>query len=538
MLINGADEPDEMKWYEDKFGRAPLYDEVIGMLAKTSSERNGLLKEFFEPTEEDLEGNRKLPTEAHRAIAELVKQGYIKVIVTTNFDRLIEQALDELNVQYQTLYHDSDIDGMKPLAHADCTVLKIHGDYRDTRFKNITDELESYSEPLSEILKRIFDEYGLIISGWSAEWDTALRDTIKSVKGRRYSWYWHSFSSEINEKAKELVNFREANIIVDSGGADHFFRLLFENVDSISKVKRVNPESLQVKLKSLKKYLLNQQDIEISELISKETRKILYCLEKINYNSGVVKDDLEHLVEEIKEVTKPLSSLISLLSYNVQSKKQEHLLTQTLERLTSIKNHSGTVILLNLQQLPLQIILYSIGIGLVKSNNFELLNKVFVSPRVRDGYNSRMDFITYCSPYRGLHELFNFIYSEKRYYLPMEEFMNPYLSKNLFENQIMFDEEEYNNFYDIFELVRSIKYHYLNKSSYYFCGRFGYKDDRNHLEFFLKEGSVNEKWDVLELCGNSKVEFTNALKSLVEYLNKNYRFTGHGLFEAYINEDN
>jgi hypothetical protein len=28
---------------------------------------------------------------------------------------LIEQALDELNVQYQTLYHDSDIDGMKPL---------------------------------------------------------------------------------------------------------------------------------------------------------------------------------------------------------------------------------------------------------------------------------------------------------------------------------------------------------------------------------------------------------------------------------------
>src|SRR5699024_620045 len=158
-------------------------------LAKTSSERNGLLKEFFEPTEEEIDEGRKVPTDAHKAIAELVKQGYIKVIVTTNFDRLIEQALEDLNVQYQTLYHDSDIEGMKPLAHADCTVLKIHGDYRDTRFKNITDELESYSDSLTDILKRIFDEYGLIISGWSAEWDTALRDTIKSVKGRRYSWY-------------------------------------------------------------------------------------------------------------------------------------------------------------------------------------------------------------------------------------------------------------------------------------------------------------------------------------------------------------
>lgn len=127
-----------------------------------------------------------------------------------------------MNVQYQTLYHESDIEGMKPLAHADCTILKIHGDYRDTRFKNITDELESYSTNLSVLLQQIFDDYGLIISGWSAEWDTALRDTIKSVKGRRYSWYWHSFCETINEKAEELINFRGANLIIDSGGADHF----------------------------------------------------------------------------------------------------------------------------------------------------------------------------------------------------------------------------------------------------------------------------------------------------------------------------
>lgn len=339
MLLNGAEEQDEIKWYEDNFGRAPLYDKVIGMLAKTSSERNGLLKGFFEPTEEELEEGRKVATDAHKAIAELVKQGYIKVIVTTNFDRLIEQALDELNVQYQTLYHDSDIERMKPLAHADCTVLKIHGDYRDTRFKNITDELESYSESLTVILKRIFDEYGLIISGWSAEWDSALRDTIKSVKGRRYSWYWHSFSNEVGEKAQELINFREASVILDSVGADHFFRELCANVISISQVKKVNLDNLQVKLKRLKGYVANNDEIEIREMITDETLKVAEYVNKINTNAEVSKEFVDQQVDEIKEISKQLAILLSLLSYYAKTIEQEQLLIETLKRLTSTNKH-------------------------------------------------------------------------------------------------------------------------------------------------------------------------------------------------------
>ncbi len=274
MVVNGRTDGNPVQWYEEKYKRLPLYDEVIEMLAKTSAERIGLLKEFFEPTEEDIKEQRKMPTEAHRAIASLVKEGYIKVIVTPNFDRLIEQSLDELNIEYQTLYHESDIEGMKPLAHSECTVLKIHGDYRDTRFKNVSDELKNYSEPLTQILKRVFDEYGMIISGWSAEWDTALRDTIKSVKGRRYSWYWHSFTRELPQKAKEIISFRDASIIIDSQGSDHFFKELYKNIVSISKIKKVNPDRLQVKIIKLKDYIANHNEIELRDSITEETVKL------------------------------------------------------------------------------------------------------------------------------------------------------------------------------------------------------------------------------------------------------------------------
>lgn len=73
MQLEGEDHQDEIRWYTEKFGKEPLYDEIIGMLTKTPSERNGLLSEFFEPTTEDIREGRKVPTAAHRAIANLVK---------------------------------------------------------------------------------------------------------------------------------------------------------------------------------------------------------------------------------------------------------------------------------------------------------------------------------------------------------------------------------------------------------------------------------------------------------------------------------
>lgn len=67
MKLNGEEEENAIKWYQEKYDKPTLYDEVIEMLAKTSSERQGLLKEFFKPTEEDIEEKRKLPIEAHHA---------------------------------------------------------------------------------------------------------------------------------------------------------------------------------------------------------------------------------------------------------------------------------------------------------------------------------------------------------------------------------------------------------------------------------------------------------------------------------------
>jgi len=50
----------------------------------------------------------------------------------------------------------------------------LHGDYADLDQRNTIDELEKYDKPLQNLLDRILDEYGLIVCGWSADWDKAL----------------------------------------------------------------------------------------------------------------------------------------------------------------------------------------------------------------------------------------------------------------------------------------------------------------------------------------------------------------------------
>ena len=65
------------------------------MVAASRAERSKKLRGYFEPTDEERELNLKTPTIAHRAIAQLVLRGYLKVIVTPNFHHWHHSQDDE-----------------------------------------------------------------------------------------------------------------------------------------------------------------------------------------------------------------------------------------------------------------------------------------------------------------------------------------------------------------------------------------------------------------------------------------------------------
>lgn len=240
-------------WYETTYGKEADYSDLLEMVAKTSSERGQLLRSYFEPNEQEREEGRKLPTRAHRAIARLVAGGYVRVIVTTNFDRLLEQALEAEGVVPSVISSTDAIQGTVPLVHSRCTVIKVHGDYLDPRLKNTRTELAEYEGPMNRLLDQVFDEYGLIVCGWSADWDTAMRSAIARAPNRRFTAYWSAYI-EVKGAARTLCQNRLAEVLIGKD-ADTFFEELAEKVDSLADMIVYHPAATSVAVATLKRYL-------------------------------------------------------------------------------------------------------------------------------------------------------------------------------------------------------------------------------------------------------------------------------------------
>lgn len=180
-----AENPDGW-WAEHGDGQPLGYSTLLAQLAPSAAARQQLLAGYFEASEEDREAGRKVPGPAHRAVARLVARGAVRVVLTTNFDRLLEQALVAEGVQAQVLTRPESVDAAQPLAHARATVVKLHGDYADLNQRNTVDELAAYPAALDALLDRVRDEYGLLICGWSADYDTALVAALEGARRRRY----------------------------------------------------------------------------------------------------------------------------------------------------------------------------------------------------------------------------------------------------------------------------------------------------------------------------------------------------------------
>lgn len=315
--MEGEDpKPDPEAWYQKRFGEKPNYGRLLDRLTSTSAERMALLRSYFEPTEEEREQGLKMPTDAHRAIAALVKLGYIRMIITTNFDRLLEKALEDEGVSPHVIKSDDDLQGAMPYVHSKCYLVKLHGDYLDTRIKNTPEELANYSEHLNRLLDRVFDEFGLIVCGWSGTWDTALRKAILRCPNRRFPMYWLA-KGELTEEAKEIVNHRRAEII-NIENADQFFTSLQEKIESLRELERPHPLSTAVAVEMVKRYVVEPRyRIRLHDLVREETERVYQELVSERFSPSVypTKEIFQQRMHQYEAVVERLMKMLTALAY-------------------------------------------------------------------------------------------------------------------------------------------------------------------------------------------------------------------------------
>lgn len=389
-------------WWATHRPGVPLgYSGLLAELGPTQGARQGLMRAYFEPGDEELEQGLKVPTAAHRAIAHLVKGGYIRVIVTTNFDRLIERALEDVGVSPQVISTVGAVAGMLPLQHAPATVIKVNGDYADLGMRNTEAELAGYPKALRKLTMRVFEEYGLIVSGWSADWDTDLVTQVRATRNRRFPLFWDSRSSRGATAGVVLANRRGQR--VPAADADELFGGLSERAEVLAKLTEP-PLTTAVAVARLKRYLPDPvRRIDLHDLVTEVVGKAAQAAAAapIRYREGMSFDDL--VAAHVAATAPTIELLTTGVTHGETS--QRDLWVASLRTLLDV-GHSEesdyTPAIRNLRLYPALLVMRAMGMVAISQGDEELLLRLFTEPRQRGRVGETVD-----SP--AVHALHDFV---------------------------------------------------------------------------------------------------------------------------------
>ncbi len=468
-------EPDPAEWYKTTFGKQPDYSELLDVLCRSQAERQQLVRGYLEPTDDERAEGEKQPTAAHKAIADLVKSGFVKVILTTNFDKLTELALQDVGIVPTVLSSTDHIAGALPLVHTACTIIKIHGDYLDTRIRNTTSELAEYPEEFRHLLDRVFDEYGLIVCGWSADWDEALRNALIRAPYRRFSTYWAS-RGPLGEMAKDLVQ-RKAAHIIQIEGADAFFSKLAELVAVLDSFSQPHPLSTAAAVASLKKYLSEPKyRIQLDDLISEEVSRVLAVTEGPTFNTNLRDLDGKTLGERVHRYEVTSSTLIEMARVAGYWAKGDQLKPwlRAVSRLSQRKYESGLSTLVSFQRYPASLIVYAFCLGAVAADNLNSLAEMLSIKIVREHHADLVSALALnpVSMFDHGTNAVKLLPGKENHYLPLNSWIEDYfepLGQTLFQSN-----QEYRKCLDKLEFLWSLAYaRNVQEQSSHFWAPFG-----------------------------------------------------------------
>ena len=521
-------DPDPESWYRDKFEIDPDYSELQGQLAKTSTERQQLLRSYWEPTEQEREDGEKQPTAAHRALAAMVSGGFIKLILTTNFDRLIENALSDVGVVPTILSSPEQVNGAIPLIHTRCCLFKVHGDYLDTRIRNTRAELDQYPPEFDKLLDRILDEFGLIICGWSAEWDGALRKAIFRVQSRRFTTYWAVRNAPTDE-AQRLIDHRNAQMI-NITDADSFFQELQQHVKSIEEFSQPHPLSVQAAAASLKRYISGAQyRIQLMEFVDHSTEEVARAITDEAFPMrGTVAPNTTSITERVRRYEAVCSILLAIAPIGgFWAEKQHHNIWQrSLARLYSVRSDEGYSIWLDLQKYPATLLLYALGIGAVEADRLEFLGSLFATTLLED-HHQDVSAVEALLPFfislPGGGTVSNLEGVEK-HHTPLNDWLHAALRETT--RQLIPDDKRYTLIFDKLEMLMALACACRTGPAGVYCaplGAFSYrKENKNRImqeiQKSLDENESNSPFVKCNIFGTTSDECMQGLIKLDEFV--------------------
>lgn len=137
------------------------------------------------------------PAYGHHILAALMKIGHARLVWTTNFDRLVEDAAAATFGSTSALTVstiDSSNVALRALNEGRWPVLgKLHGDFQSVALKNTTEELKTQESALRSALVESCKRFGLIVAGYSGRDESvmnALEEAVSQPNAYPAGLFW------------------------------------------------------------------------------------------------------------------------------------------------------------------------------------------------------------------------------------------------------------------------------------------------------------------------------------------------------------
>lgn len=165
----------------------------------------------------------KTPYVGYRLLCLLNKFGVVKSVWSTNFDGLVPRAAQQLNITPIEVNLDNTDRIYRNASDSELLYIALHGDYKFSKLKNTTKELDNQNDVFVNVLKRYFVDKNLIVCGYSGR-DKSLMEALSTAFSEKGSGriYWCGYGADIPTTVREFLlamrqNGRECYYIPTDG---------------------------------------------------------------------------------------------------------------------------------------------------------------------------------------------------------------------------------------------------------------------------------------------------------------------------------